>query len=451
MNKTALLAQLAAKTAAAQALIGKGESGTAEDVTAAKGLTEEIKALRGQIADIEAIEAEVRGASDYMTKAGPGLPGKSTEFKREGKSGGTDLVEVRMNGKSVRVDHDGFEVSEKQFRAMQEDAYIRAYRQFLRRGVNNLDADSLKVLSEVKAYQVGDDSLGGFLVPPQMLAEIVSRDIHGSDLLSQVRTVPVTRDGFTVPKYGYAVGDGDIYNNSLRIQRVGETQAPVTVVDQKLGLIEVKMHSGSMEVPMTREFATDAAIDPMAWVAEMMKDSFDLDTVNELTNGDGLKQPEGFLTNSGATNGIPEINIGNPVTGDGLIDAFYGLPRQYRQNARWMLNDTNTYRTWAKLKDTSGAYIGGTIDRNLTGLGAERSEVILGKLLTENPFMPDPGAASKVAVIGDFARTYYYGLRLAMMLEIQMLPRDAFAYAVFRFRNGGRVIQPRASRVLKQS
>ena len=451
MNKTALLALIATKMAAAQALIGKGDAGTADDVSQARALTEEIKSLRGQVSDIDAMETELREANDFLHKAGPGLPGKSPEIKRNGKSDGKDFIEVQLNGRMNRIESEGFEVTPKQFQAMAEHSYTDAYRKFMRKGIDGLDKASLDTLREVKAYQGGDDTLGGFLVPPQMLAEIIMRESHGSSLLDLVRTIPVTRDGFTVAKIAYGANDGDIYANSLRIQRVGETQAPVGLGDQKVGVIEVKMHSGAMEIPLSREFIADAAVDPIAWVTEMIKDSMDLDTVNELTNGDGAKQPEGLLTNSGGVNGIPEFNIGNPVTGDGLIDGYYSVPRQYRKDARWMLNDTNTYRTWAKLKDTAGAYIGGVIDRNLSGLGAERTEVILGRELCENPFMPDPGAGNKVAVFGNLAKTYYYGLRLGMTLEIQALPRDAFVYAVLRFRNGGRVVQPRASRVLKQS
>lgn len=453
MNKTALLALIATKTAAAQALINKGGAGTAEDVTAAKAIAEEIKLLRGQAADIDSTEAILQDATDFLNKGGPGLPGKSVgSLKRDSseKDAGADYLEVKANGRVERIGHSGLNLSEKQFRLMQEPAYEQAFRSYLRSGVGSLGRTDLDTLSEVKAYAAGIDTTVGFLVPPQYLQEIISRDPASTEFLDLVRTIPMTSDTLKVPKTVYNTGDGDIYTNALRLKRTGETQAPATQTDQQIGEIEIKMHSGSSEVPITRELLQDTSMDVISWVTEMFRESFDLDTVYELTFGDGLKQPEGILLNAGNAGGIPIVNVGSPISADGIIKGYKTLPKAYRKNGKFLMNDTNTLTAIQQLKDTAGNYIGGLSTNTAGGLATDRMEQILGKETIENPFMADPGANALFGAFGDWRRTYYYGIRLAVTLEMQMLARDAYAYAVFRIRNGGKVVNPRAARILRQ-
>lgn len=447
-----------AKLATVEGLTAK-DNLTDDELKTVKDLATELKSMKTEIEELKSAEKDLdelkRFATEPANRLKMGDPEAPEKKFERGKRVGTDLVDVYEFG-GVKVDHEGFELSEKQFYAMQEDSYLKAWRNYLRKGEQGLSKTDYDELTQVKNLQGGIDTQVGFLVPPQMIMEIIQRDPQRSGLKDEVRIIPCSSDRLVFPKLDYTSGtndaNGDIFTNPLRIARTGETESPGNPGRPNVGTIEIPIHEGSMELPITRALMQDAAVDIASWVAGMMNESFLLDSERELTLSLGTNGPVGILGGGvGGANQIPVVNIGNAVTGDGLIDLYYSLPQQYRANAKLMLNDTNVYRTWAKIKDNDGSYIFGLMKTTDGGMATPRGEVFLGKPMVFNPFMPDGAAAANVCVWGDFRRAYYYGLRLGMTLEMQMLPRDPFAYAVFRFRDGGRTVQPRALRVGRQS
>jgi len=463
MNLKQLIAEFTKKQVELDALLQK-DAMTDEELKAATDLTNELKGLKEKIDSRKQLEQDAEAFRQLSTTPAAGGPDLGTRkahehtgeatFKR-GEKVGTDLVQITLFG-NQKIDHEGFELTEKQFTLMQEDSYLKSWRNYLRKGEQGLGKTDYDVLNEVKSLSGGNDTGVGFFVPPQVIMELIKRDPQEPGVLDLVRSFPCSSDKLLFPRMGYTgqTGDtnGDIYSNPLRISRTGEGEAAGTLSDPNIGTVEITMHEGSMELPMTRTLLQDAAIPVDSWVAEMMRESFDLETSRELINGVGMNGPAGILGSGvGGTGQIPTVNIGNAVTADGLIDLFYNLPKPYRKNGTALMNDTNLYRTLAKLKDTAGNYIFGLFKNTDGGMATPRGEVFLGKPIAFDPFMPDGGAAANAIVWGDFRKLYYYGLRMGMTLEMQMLPRDAFAYAVFRFRNGGKTVQPRAARVGVQS
>ncbi|RYG34925.1 phage major capsid protein [bacterium] len=449
-KKRALLKQLAEKKAAVDAIIAKGETATDEEYAQAQTLATECKGIQSQIQGIDTMDAALKDVGDFLTAPANGIQQPVVKRTRTGVQAGEDIVEIMLNGARRTVDHTNLGITEKAWDRMREDDYGTAFRMYLRKG-DNLGRTHRDVLEEVKAYSEGIDEDGGYFVPPTMLNEIVKRDARTPSLLNDVRTVPTNSDSLKMPKIVYGANDGDVYSNPMRKKRTGETDPPAGENQAKLGTITIPVFEGTVEVPITRTLLEDSGFDIQNWVEEMFRESFALDTENELLFGDGITQPRGMLMDTGTANGIPEFNLGNPVTADNLIKFNYSLPVQYRGGAKFYCEDQSVFATWATIKDGSGAYIFGVQSTTDGGLARPRGETFLGKPIGFSPFMPQSGGGNKVALYGDLRRAYYYALRLGITMRMQDLPRDPFVYSVFRYRDGGQLVMPRAARVGVQS
>lgn len=347
-------------------------------------------------------------------------------------------------GEVKGIQFEGTGMTDKQFRALCEPSYGKAFRQYLK---GKEDAADLKAMSE------GLDRDGGYLVPPQMMREIIKRESDTAETVDLVRTLDgVTGDKVTWPKLDYSTDD--IYRNAIRIQWSGESGGE-SQQEIKWGKIEIPIYTGMFQVELYRDFVEDAGIDTMAVVGEEARDSYRLGIDDVLVNADGVGKPHGLLFNPGGTNQPPTGNLGNPVTADNLISFVYGLPNQYLAGARGLLNSL-TFATWATIKDTANNYVFGLTNNTDGGLMRARQLDLLGYGLALSPFMPVPGSANKVFIFGQFRKAYIRARRLAMTAEPYGLQDKAMLTANkigihFRFREGGAVVQPRALKVGVQS
>lgn len=360
---------------------------------------------------------------------------------------GTELVKLGALA-NFRLDMEGGEFGDKKLLASMEPGYHDALIRVMHCVASKREPEK----ADLKAIEVGLDTQGGYLVPPQWFGDIIGPDPAEISLLDIVTTVPTISDlaQWPVNKYSSANAN-DIYTNAFRKVRTGEAAAPEDAGNLQLGLAEIPVHEGRIEVAMTRSMMEDRA-NIENYVVSELRSSFRLGTEDEIANGNGVKKPHGILANpAGNTDEPPTQNLGHPVTADGLLDLFYGTPRQYRASSQLVCNDTDVYRTWAKLKDSDGNYIFGLRQNTDGGLATPRGETFLGKPIRFCPFYPNSGSAANVASFGDHRRAYYYALRVGMTIEFQNLPRESYVYAVLRFRDGGDVVQPRAILVGVQS
>lgn len=417
------------------------EDKTQEEFAAWSEKLNQADSLKAEIAQQEALAARSREFSSWAKSEGPApvvaAPGGKTEFE---KKAGTDLVQFDQTGLPFVVDAEGYTISDKQFAAISTPQYKKAY---IRAILGKADGHDFKAtLAE------GVDTDGGYLVPPDMQAEIIRRSPHPAGAYDVVRHVPSTNDKLRWPKLNYTTDD--IYSSQARIKWTGETGAPQNAGEPQWGQMEIDIHEGMMEIPLTRSLMEDRA-DVDNIIAEELGIAWRLGLCDVIINGNGVAKPHGILENVGGTDEPPSVNMGNPVTPDGLLSLVYGLPPQYQANAKALMEQMDVYMTYTKLKDTANNYIFGLMQNIDGGMARDRLEVIRGKPIVFDPFMPTSGAGKKTVIYGDFQRAYYLGLRLGMSLRLQDLPRDPLVYMIARFRVGGDVVQPRALRVGVQS
>lgn len=339
---------------------------------------------------------------------------------------------------------DGFRmvVTEKQAMAIMQPEYKTAWLQYVRKG----DSAAPWVF---KAIAEGEDTEGGFLVPPDIMREILRRDPHPTNVVDMVRRLPCGSDTLKLPRNDWA-GD-DTYGNPYRLEWPGERADPSNSTDITWGEWKCDVHEAYMKVPIYRSMLEDASVDIEGYVGEEMRMSYRQDLEYYIINGNGVNKPYGILFNPGGTRQPPTVNIGNAVTADGLLDLDNALPPQYDENGSVVMNKTNVYATLSKLTKTDQGYVFGSFGQQDNGLAGARTKTLLGKPIVFCAHMPNGGAGNKVVINGDLRRGYNLIERITMSVRVEDLPSKAYVQVVARCRVGGQVYQDRALRVGVQS
>jgi len=354
----------------------------------------------------------------------------------EGRAG-TDLIRGDQ-----QVDTEGWGISDSQARAIQEPSYRAAFRALL---------SGRPSAVQMRDLEAGLDAQGGYLVPPQMVDEIIRRDPQATGLINQVNVVQTSSNKLLMPRINYTTDD--IYSSPVRIAWTGENGPAAAATDIPWGDIEIPVWTGGFTVEVSRDLRDDTPFALEQIVTQEAQNAFRLGVEEVMTTGDGVGKPRGLLTGVGAAGEIPTVNIGNPVTGDGLINLVYGLPPQYADGARALMNSV-AMATYGQIKDSASAYVFG-LDSRDSGLAVARQRTLLGAPIDVSPFMPVPGSANNVMAYGNWRRLYTLALRQGLSIEPLVEDKDMKSRNrvgwFFRFRMGGRVVQPRAARVGVQS
>jgi len=381
--------------------------------------------------------------ADQKTAARIAAPDNAvgTTWSDESVAATFQVGETYAGKTSIKI-AEGFqmELTEAQARAISEPSYKSAWLRYVMRG-KRLDAADFKTITE------GEDTEGGYLVPPEILAEILRRDPHPTSVVDMVRRVPFGSDVLKLPRNNYTTDD--IYGNPYRIEWAGERANPASSTDISWGEWRCDVHEGYMKIPITRSVLEDASFDLGAYVSEEMRMSYrsDLEKFVVSSSGNGVNKPFGILFDPGGSFQPPTVNIGNAVTADGLKDLDNALPPQYDGNAVVVMNKTNVYATLSKLTKTDMGYVFGSVGQNDNNLAGGPVKSLLGKPIVFSAHMPNGAAGAAVAINGDLRKGYLLAERVAMSIRVEDLPSSATVQIVARLRVGGQVFQSRALRV----
>jgi HK97 family phage major capsid protein len=347
--------------------------------------------------------AEFKGANDDRLKAlekGQGDVVRNDKLERINAAVSEAMKEIdainarltaqRVGGGGGNVDPD-------------VQAHMAAFNKWFRKGVEG----ELRGL-EVKArLSTQSDPDGGFLVPEEMETAItrVLSTMSALRGLATVRTVgaPVYKK---LHNMGGATG-GWVGEEGAR----SESDTPT--------LRELAFHSMELyAMPgTTQTMLDDAAFDVEGWLGDEVNIVFAEKEGAAFVSGNGVNQPRGLLgydtvanasyawgklgfIATGDANGFKALDAANGVNPvDALLDLVYGLKRQYRQGAAWLMNDLTTAKI-RKFKDADGNYVW------QPPLQAGEPAQLLGYLHETDDNMPDIAANKFPIAFGDFRRGY---------------------------------------------
>ena len=201
--------------------------------------------------------------------------------------------------------------------------------------------------------------------------------------------------------------------------------AAIGVSDPAFAQASLSAFKYGVMVQVSRELVDDSAVDLMGYLSEETGRALGNAFGAHLVVGTGTSQPRGIVLDSTMGVTTPTGVAGVP-SGDNLIDLYYSLIAAYRNapNAAWLMKDTSV-GALRKVKDTTGQYIW------QQGLVAGAPDMILGKPVLTDPFMPATGIGAKSVLFGDFSR---YFVRLAGGIRFERSDEYAFNTDLVTFR-----------------
>lgn len=311
---------------------------------------------------------------------------------------------------------------------------------FLRKGNDH----GLSAL-ERKAYQMGSDVDGGYLVDEEMAAEIdrVAKTVSTVRDLADVRTIGKASFEFRVKTAGMAA------------RWVGEGEAGGETTNAKYAKIEIYAEEMECEPWVYNTTLEDADIDLVGDLTEEAGTSFGDAEGAAFVSGNGVKKPRGFLSYDIAANasyawgsvgyiasgGAGAFASSNP--GDNIIDLLHSLKATYRNGATMLMADT-TLAALRKIKDGSGSFY--LFNPDPTG---EFDGIVLGKPVVVDDNVPVIAANSYSIAYANWKRAYRIVDRRGITLIRDNITAKGTTKFNFRKRVGGGIRNFEAIKLMK--
>lgn len=202
----------------------------------------------------------------------------------------------------------------------------------------------------------------------------------------------------------------------------------------------------------TQQLLDDSEISIEAWLAGEVQAEFVEQEGAAFINGNGVNKPAGILTYvTGGANAakhpfgaIPVVNSGAAadITSDSVLDLIYGLPKKYRQNARFLTNNL-TIAKLRKLKDGQGNYLW------QPSAQAGQPATLHGYGIAEDENMPDVAANALPIMFGDYKRGYLIIDRVGVRVLRDPYTKKPYILYYTTKRVGGGVQNPECLRALQ--
>lgn len=460
MKKSQRIAnEIAQKRQAVAELFKKhGDAMPAEIATEVEGKLGEIdlqqkeyeQALRLEKAQ-EENEAELKRLNNTPSNAipqpGVGASAKTGQVQLEGfEPAGSTVLERRGADLSVVYEEGNLGLDQKTLEVISTTDYKRAYRNYLRKGVNDITSSERKVL------EAGSDEAGGYLVPDDVLAGIIERKPTPTRVAAMATRLQTSRDALSIARLNYSADDR--YTTGIRVKWTGEKPASSTehrADDPKFGQVRIPIHTAMLSLGVTLNMIEDSAYPIVSWATGKFQETVELLYEDMTLNGSGIGQPAGILMNPGGEDQPSIVKTGdaNLITGDGLIDLTEDLPEQYDENSVLIFNKTNTGKAIRKLKDSDGrplvSYGAGD-----NGLASGRFKEVNGYPYRWSGFMPNVGAGAFPIIHGD-PRGYYLVNRIGFSIQVlkEKYAEENQVVLLGRVRFGGQPAEPWRLRVQK--
>ena len=177
---------------------------------------------------------------------------------------------------------------------------------------------------------------------------------------------------------------------------------------------------------VARELIDDTAVDLLGYLAMQAGRALGNSFGNDLVNGTGASQPSGII--SAATTGVTGsvTGVAGAPSYANLVDLEYSVIAPYRQSRScyWLAAD-KTIGGFRKITDT----VGRPIWEPSAVLGSP--DLLLGKPLVADPFMPAMATSAKSIAFGDFSQFF---VRLVGGVRFERSDDFAFGSDLVTFR-----------------
>jgi HK97 family phage major capsid protein len=270
----------------------------------------------------------------------------------------------------------------------QDDPEVRnAYYKYMTVGsLAELDVEEQRALSRATG------AAGNFLVPTDFYNQII-RALRFMGSVAQLATEYVTDNGDTIQiPANTAHGTATWTAESGAYSPSDETFAQVSLGANK----------ATSKIIVSEELLQDSAFPLDSFLAREFGERIGVLENTAYVKGSGSGQPQGLLSSNTASN-ITTVTAatGNATafTYSALVTAIFSLPKQYRDNASFIVND-QAARNLYLMVDSQNRPLWNV------NVAATGPDTFLGYPIYTDPDVPAPAAGNISTLFGDWKRTY---------------------------------------------
>ncbi len=373
---------------------------------------------------------------------------QDAEIRKQGDATGetkqvVERLNQRLDALEVGMQRAAKSGAQADGQTAERKAFVEALR-FGLVGLKHADAEAAKLVKiakpgdlEGKALSLGDDTAGGFLAPPEFVADIIKQIILISPLraYANVRKTSNRSVLYPVRKGVYAA------------KWVSETGTRSETTGLKYGLEEIPNHELYSEVLISNQDIEDSAFDMDAQLQMEATEEFAKAEGAAFINGTGIGQPEGILTNASVLASYVPGTDASKVVFAGLAAQYYALKSGYAANATWLMNR----KTIGAIRQIVDGQQRPLWEPGFPGFSGMEPPTIFGRPYAEMPDMPDVGSNAFPIAFGDFKRGYLIVDRVTMVVQRlveKYAEQGQIAYLV-RKRVGGQVVLAESINLMK--
>jgi HK97 family phage major capsid protein len=268
-----------------------------------------------------------------------------------------------------------------------------------------------------RVLQTAGGTVASSIVPTDFYDMLIAHLIEVSGIMQCGPTVLNTGGGETlqVPK---TTG----HSTAASAAQAGS----IPTSDPAFSMVQLSAYKYGVLLQVARELIDDTAVDLLGYLAMQAGRALGNKFGTDLINGSGTGQPNGLLNLAtlgvtGATTGVS----GAPSYAN-LVDLEYSVIAPYRQSRScyWLAAD-KTIGGFRKITDT----VGRPIWEPSAVLGSP--DLLLGKPLVADPFMPAMATSAKAIAFGDFSQFF---VRLVGGVRFERSDDFAFGTDLVTFR-----------------
>lgn len=331
MNKEQILARLAEIKSLLDGMSASENGYTEEQITEIEALNEEFEGLDKQLVALEKVEEMNAKLGESTRKVAASAPTKTTPRVQVGVS-----HDQRFGG----FDSNG--------------SFLKAVR-------NAARGDYHKVFQSTAYEKNGED--GGFLVPQQMVEEIMVK-LRGDDsLLAGTRQFNVSGNNLSIK-----VDENQPWNGGVQAYWIAEGEA-YTKSKPSFKEVDFKLHKLGAMVDVTDELLDDASA-LESYIGATAPDAI-MHKINEaIISGDGVGKPSGLLDSPFTVEVAKQGGqAADSIVSQNLIDMWSAIMPQSRARGAWYIN-AGAESQLNSIKDGDGRFMyvnPGTVNNNTFG------------------------------------------------------------------------------------
>lgn len=230
-----------------------------------------------------------------------------------------------------RQPRDPADVGRHGFRSFGE--FAQAVKAAVRAGAGQIDPRlTMNAPTTGSTEGVGED--GGFAVPPDFRAAIMSKVMGEASLISRTDQLTSSSNSITLPK-----DETTPWQTSGGIQAAWEGEMSV-LTQSKIALEQstIRLNKLTALVPVTEELLEDAS-GLASYINRKAPEKFDFKVNDAIINGTGAGQPKGILTaDSLVTVSKESGQAADTVVFANIVNMYARMYGPSRQNAVWLAN-----------------------------------------------------------------------------------------------------------------